>query len=219
MLSSKRTTSISSTIRNIKLTLKQIVMENSTEKINAVNPEDNGFLKECEICNDSFYSYGEVTCEKCGYKNDLIKMGYTESYAYNILKTHFLYEQQMRDLLHFNIPSEIRSIIPKALSILVKCHCNAHETGWYEGHNFAMEQPREFSSNINIPAPITPKADEIRKDSRIVICDRCEETGKVRVYNEDPGYSGPGEEQCPICNGRGRRNLLINFVFSPIKDI
>lgn len=197
-------------------------MENSTDNINQAKPVTDPFKyteRECEICHDSFYSYGEAFCEKCAYKKHLMKTGYSESYADNILKTHFLYEQQMRDLLHFNIPSEIRSIIPEALSILVKCHCNAHETGWYEGYKNARDQRREFSSNIDIPGPITPKADEIRRDSRIVICDRCEGTGKVRVYNEDPGYSGPGEEQCPICNGKGRRNLLINFVFSPIKDI
>lgn len=220
MLYLKRTIFMSSTIRNKKLTFKQIVMENLTEKINAVNPAVSGFLKECEICHDPFFSYGEALCEKCAYKKHLMKIGYSESYADDLVKTHMRFEQELRELLTgiFTDKAYESNLKSMAISTLVKCHCNALEVGWNEGYQFARDQRREFSSNIDIPGPITPKADEIRRDSRIVICDRCEGTGKVRVYNEDPGYSGPGEEQCPICNGKGRRNLLINFVFSPIKD-
>lgn len=199
-------------------------MENSTDNTIKVNTEDsplNYMERECEICHDSFYSNGEAICEKCAYKKHLMKTGYSESYADEILKTHMRFEQELRELLTgiFTDKAYESNLKSMAISTLVKCHCNALEVGWNEGYQFAREQPREFSSNIDIPDPITPKADEIRKDSRIVICDRCEGTGKVRVYNEDPGYSGPGEEQCPICLGKGRRQLIIQFMFSPIKDI
>jgi len=180
------------------------------------------FLCECKTCHNSFISYeGDDICEKCLYKKNLIREGYSESYADEFSKTHLRFEENLKQIIYDFIQDEQIGdrLIYELLPELVGCHCNALEVGWNEGYEFARKQPREFSSNIDIPAPITPRADEIRRDSRIVICDRCEGTGKVRVYNEDPGYSGPGEEQCPICNGRGRRNLLINFVFSPIKDI
>lgn len=177
--------------------------------------------RDCVICKKTFFSDCETFCDDCRHKDYLRVLGYSEDYIDQIIKTHVRFDEALNKLLSETVPDEqiLKQIIPVASSILVKCHCNALEVGWNEGYQFAREQPREFSSNIDIPGPITPKADEIRRDSRIVICDRCEGTGKVRVYNEDPGYSGPGEEQCPICNGKGRRNLLINFVFSPIKDI
>ncbi|HNW74869.1 MAG TPA: hypothetical protein PKN44_14665 [Bacteroidales bacterium] len=200
-------------------------MENSTDNINQVKPGPGPFVyteRECEICHDSFYAYEEAICEKCLYKKHLMENGYSESYANELLKTHMRFEEEFKQIIYdfsYERENQADEIIVECLPVLVKCHCNAMEVGWNEGYEFARKQPREFSSNIDIPAPITPRADEIRRDSRIVICDRCEGTGKVRIYNEDLGYSGPGEEQCPICNGRGRRNLLINFVFSPIKDI
>lgn len=199
-------------------------MENSTDNVNQPVPGQVPFEStehECEICHDPFFSYGEPLCEKCAYKKHLMKIGYSESYADDLVKTHMRFEQELRDLLTgiFTDKAYESNLKSMAISTLVKCHCNALEVGWTDGYEFAMKQPREFSSKIEIPKPITFKAVETRNESRIVICDRCEGTGKVRVYDEDPGYSGPGEEQCPICNGTGRRNLLISFMFSPIKDI
>lgn len=199
-------------------------MENSTDNVNQAKPGQDPFEStehECEICHDTFYSYAEEVCEKCAYRKHLIKIGYSESYADDLVKTHLRFENDMRILLQtaFDDIDIAALITSQANSIIAKCHCNALEVGWNDGYEFAMKQPREYSSKIEIPKPITFKAVETRNESRIVICDRCEGTGKVRVYNEDPGYSGPGEEQCPICNGTGRRNLLISFMFSPIKDI
>jgi len=77
-------------------------MENSTDNVNQAKDGPDPFVyteRECEICHDPFFSYGEALCEKCAYKKHLMKIGYSESYADDLIKTHMRFEQELRDLL------------------------------------------------------------------------------------------------------------------------
>lgn len=203
--------------------MKNITTKNKM-KMAKGKTEENPFRgerdeRECERCNEPFYSTGENICEDCAYKELLMINGYSEGYADELLKTHVRFENQLRKLLEGNIKvkSHEKKTITEAASILVKSYCKGKDTGWIEGYRFEEKRPREGSMKIEVPKVITFKPVETRKDLRVVICDRCEGTGKVRVYNENPGYQGPGEEQCPICDGSGRREMQVNFCFKPYK--
>jgi hypothetical protein len=44
----------------------------------------------------------------------------------------------------------------------------------------------------------------LKNDVKIVLCESCNGSGKLRVHNENPMYEGPWTKVCNACIGYGR---------------
>jgi len=52
----------------------------------------------------------------------------------------------------------------------------------------------------------------------VVICQRCNGEGKVRVETDDPRYEGPWVKPCHVCRGSGRRWKTVTVEFEPFVE-
>ena len=51
----------------------------------------------------------------------------------------------------------------------------------------------------------------------IVLCQHCNGSGIMPIYNDNPMYEGPRTQQCPVCGGLGRRWRIVTIEYELLK--